>query len=365
MSVRARLSQARLAFAPVVAILLLAMFLVGRSASAVTYTVIDLATLPQGSTIVVRGPNSTGTAVGSGRVAGVRRGLLFTRGGLQQLPGLSGSDYTTVFGINDLGDVVGSSNTATAVRAFRSTRPGGGTRELPPLAGDTASTAFAVNKPGQAVGFSSGPGGEQAVLWAANGTVTPLPGVSGAQSSRALGINDRDDAVGASDTGSGLHAILWPAGAAAQDLGTLRGDTTSEAVSVNARGDIVGYSADASGARRATLWQAAGGILDLGTLPGGDFSQALGINDRGDVVGMSTSNFGSRAFIWTSTAGLQDLNDLIAPSSFVLTQAAGINAAGVIVAIGRDAGDEAATIGHEPHEFPVRVFLLLRSGVLP
>src|SRR4029453_4362381 len=108
-----------------------------------------------------------------------------------------------------------------------------------------------------------------------------------------------------------------------------------------------------------------GRIVDLGTLPGGDFSQALGINDRGSIVGTSTSSFGSRAFLWTPTGGLQDLNGLIVPSSFVLTQAVGINTAGMIVAIGRDAGREAGPHGHDDHEVPVRVFLLLPAGVQP
>jgi probable HAF family extracellular repeat protein len=192
-----------------------------------------------------------------------------------------------------------------------------------------------------------------------------LPGASRAQASRALAINERGDAVGSSDTGFGLHAILWPGWGSEQDLGTLPRHTTSEAVAVNGRGDIVGYSADVTGMRRAVLWQRGGGILDLGTLPGGDFSQALGINDAGDIVGTSASIFGSRAVIWTSTAALLDLNDLIAPSAFVLTQAVGINAAGVIVAIGRDAGVEHTAGGHDAHEFPIRVFLLLPSGVRP
>ena len=69
-----RLFPARLALAPIVAVILLALFpdhvgpahpdrtgFVGRSASAVTYTVVDLATLEQGSTVVVRGPNAAGT----------------------------------------------------------------------------------------------------------------------------------------------------------------------------------------------------------------------------------------------------------------------------------------------------------------
>jgi hypothetical protein len=60
-----------------------------------------------------------------------------------------------------------------------------------------------------------------------------------------------------------------------------------------------------------------------------------------------------------------DLNDLIVPSSFVLTQAVGINTTGMIVAIERDAGGEAGHPGHDTHEVPVRVFLLLPAGVRP
>jgi probable HAF family extracellular repeat protein len=350
--------------AAAMAIIVVVTLFIGRSSSAITYVVVDLATIEQGSTAVVRGPNAAGDAVGGGRVAGARRGLLFTRGGVQEISGFSGSDYTTVFGIDDVGAVaVGSSNTTTAARAFRTTRAGA-IRELPPLVGDTAGTAFAVNKLGQAVGFSSGSGGEQAVLWAADDSVTALPGVSGAQASRALGINERGDAVGSLTTGSGLRAILWPRGGSAQDLGTLPGHTTSEAVAVNARGDVVGYSADAIGGRRAVLWPSGGMVVNLGTLPGGDFSQSLGINDAGNVVGVSTSALGSRAFIWTPTTGLRDLNDLIAPSAFVLTQAVGINAAGVIVALGRDDGHSQAG-DHDAHEFPLRIFLLLPSGAQP
>ena len=348
------------AFAGITMIVVATVF-VGSSASAVGYTVVDLAALNQGSTVVVRGPNAMDEAVGGVFVAGGHRGLHLTRGGAQEISGLSGTDYTTVFGVNDVGDVVGRSNTATAVRAFYTSKAGA-TRELPPLAGDTGSTAFAVNKPGDAVGFTSGPDGERAVLWARDGSVTLLPGASSAQTSRALGINEPGDVVGSWDAGLGLHAILWPKGGAAQDLGTLPGHATSEAADVNASGDIVGYSADATGARRAVQWTKDGTILDLGTLPGGDFSQALGINSRGDIVGTSTSAFGSRAVIWTSAAGLTDLNDLIVPSAFVLTQAVGINANGVILALGRDADDTHSTDNHDAHEAPVRVFLLSPSG---
>jgi len=347
------------------AVVLVATLFIRPSSSAITYLVVDLAAVDQGSGAVVRGPNAAGHAVGGGRVAGKHRGLLFTRGGVQEIRGTSGSDYTTVLGINDAGDAVGSSNTPAAMRAFRATSVGT-VGELPPLAGDTASIAFAVNKKGEAVGFSSGRRGEQAVLWAPDNSVTALPGASAALASRALGINERGDAVGSLTTGFGAHAILWRAGRGEQDLGTLPGHTTSEALAVNTPGDSVGYSADAIGGRRAVLWRSGGTIVDLGTLPGGDFSQSLGINNPGDVVGVSTSTLGSRAFLWTGKDALRDLNDLIAPAPFVLTQAVGINDAGVIVAIGRDVDHTKASGGHDDaHEFPIRIFLLVPSGAKP
>src|SRR5262249_53438713 len=153
-------------------------------------------------------------------------------------------------------------------------------------------------------------------------------------------------------------------GVSAHDLGTLPGHTTSEAVAVNARADAVGYSADAKGRRRAVLWPSGIPIVDPGTPPGGDLRQSLRLNNAGVVVGVSTSALGSRAFIWTPAAALRDLNDLITPSAFVLTHAVGINAAGVIVAIGTDVGHPRAGggHGHDDHESPLRVFLLLPSG---
>jgi len=355
---------ARLSWKSIGILLALALCLVGSPASAVTYTVLDLATLDEGATVVVRGMNSAGTAVGGGRVGGAHRGLLFRRAGLQAVDGLPGSDYTVVFSINDLGVVVGGSNTATSARAFLRTQTGA-VRELTPLAGDTASTAFGVNNHNQSAGVSSGPIGERGVVWTADGAVTVLPGVSGV-ASRARALNDRGDVVGVADSGAGPRAVVWPRGGLALHIGALPGRATSEAVAVNAGGDIVGYSADAAGARRATLWTSGGAVVDLGALPGGDLSQALAINNAGHIVGTSTSSVGSRACLWTPAGGLQDLNALIAPSSSVLTHATGINQAGVIVAFGHDAVSHTDDDGHDDtHELPVRVFLLVPSGAKP
>ena len=311
-----------------VALIALALGLLAGPASAGTYTVIDLATLDEGATVVVRGVNGGGTAVGGGRVGGARRGLLFTPGGLQAVDGVAGSDYSIVFDINDHGAVIGGSNATTAARGFLRTAAGA-LREL-----------------------------------------APLPGVAG-QGSRARALNDRGDVVGAANGGAGLRAVVWRGGGPALQLGALPGRATSEAIAVNARGDIVGYSSDATGARRATLWSTGGAIVDLGALPGGEFSQALGINNAGHIVGTSMSSLGSRACLWTPRDGLQDLNALVAPSSSVLTHATGINRAGVIVAFGHEAVSHDADDGHDghghddTHELPVRVFLLVPFGARP
>jgi len=355
---------ARLPWKSIATFLALALCLVAGSASAVTYTILDLATLDEGATVVVRGMNASGTAVGGGRVEGAHRGLLFRRGGVQAVDGLPGSDHTVVFGINDLGVVVGGSNSATSARAFLRTHTGA-VRELAPLAGDAASTAFGVNHHNEAAGISSGRIGERAVVWTAAGAVSVLPGVSGA-GSRARALNDRGDVVGVADSGAGPRAVVWPRGGPALQIGALPGRATSEAIAVNAGGDIVGYSADAAGARRATLWTSGGAVVDLGALAGGDMSQALAINNAGHIVGTSTSSVGSRACLWTPAGGLQDLNALIAPSSAVLTHATGINQTGAIVAFGHDAVSHTDHDGHDDdHELPLRVFLLLPSGAKP
>jgi probable HAF family extracellular repeat protein len=343
----------------------------GATATAQTYRMVELATLAQGNASIVRGPNGAGTGAGGGHLvdarsaSGQRRGLVFEPGSTQQITGLAPGEDTVVFGINDTGALVGTSNTALAIRGFVGTRAGA-VRELPPLGGDNASAAYALNNIGQAVGFSSGAGGQRAVFWDANGTPRALPAVPGVSGSRAAGINDRGDIVGIATTSAGPLPFAWPAGQAATDLMLLAGYTTGEANAVNAGGSVVGYSGSSAGVRRATLWPVNRVPIDLGTLPGGDFSEAFESNATGDIVGTSSSHAGSRAVLWSRSGGVQDLNSLVAPSQFILSRAVGINNAGSIIATGYQVpagheihGDHAHD---ETHELPVRVFLLIRSG---
>ncbi len=97
---RPRSSSLKSLLAPAV----VALSLATAAASAQTYTVVDVATIDEASTVVVRGVKAGETAVGGGRLTGARRGLLFGRGGVSDFEGLPGTDNTIAFGINDQDD---------------------------------------------------------------------------------------------------------------------------------------------------------------------------------------------------------------------------------------------------------------------
>lgn len=341
------------------------------ASAAPSYTLTDLAALQPGHANVVRAPNNQGRSAGGGVLVndrGGRRGLVFEGArAAQQVAGSSGSENSTIYRINDNGALVGAANGASGLRAF-STSAAGATKELPPLQDDTASVAFGLNNAGQAVGFSSGAGGQRAVAWDAAGTPTALAAVSGASSSRANDVSINGDIAGLAQRDAADRPVLWVAGQSATELPLLPGDSTGEARAVNARGEAVGYTGNAGGiVRHAVVWTQTGLVTGLGALPGGEFSEAFGINDSGAVVGATSSSAGGRAFLWTRTGGMQDLNALVPPSHVILIKAVGINNAGAIVAVGH-ATPPGGLAAHGPgddhalHDLPVRVFLLRPVG---
>jgi len=347
----------------VLVFLIAAMVLPVRVFAQPPYTAVDIATVPEGSSRVVRGVNDAGDVVGGARIASRQQAFAVRNGQLGVFADLSGTDYSVAMGINELGEIVGSANAGTAVRAFRSTGTSGSV-DLGTLPGDTGSEAFAINLAGVVAGASSGPAGMRAVTWSRSDVISALPSILGAQSTRALTINDAGETAGIATTASGPRAVAWTRGGGANlaglVLGGLAGDRASEASSINNSGQIVGSSEDANGVRHAVLWDRNTAVRDLGALAPDSFSRALGINDRGEVVGSSETNAGSRAFLWTAAAGIRDLNDLLTSrAGFVLTHAVAISARGVILAIGQNETAEDAGHAHDHHEVPMRVFILV------
>jgi probable HAF family extracellular repeat protein len=123
--------------------------------------------------------------------------------------GSLGGTRTSAFDINDLGQVVGSSQNAAGVfRPFLWTAKKGMV-DLGTIGGDRG-TASAINNAGQIVGLSDLPGTTlaHATYWY-KGKIHDLGVLSGYESSSATDINGSGQIVGGSAIGSNHRATLW------------------------------------------------------------------------------------------------------------------------------------------------------------
>jgi len=209
--------------------------------------------------------------------------------------GTFGGPASLAFGVNELGEVVGQSDTAELTSdgdfvsvAFRVDR--NGLHNLGTLPGYAFSQAFAINNAGLIVGraYNSNPEDPaapmRAVTFNRDGTVQDL-GTLGGATSLAFALNEKGQIVGRSRTAGGQqHAFLYDHGVM-KDLGTLGGNL-STARAINVRGWIVGGSRLAIPGQLHAFLVVDGVMRDLGTL-GGAFSDAFAINGAGLIVGGS------------------------------------------------------------------------------
>jgi probable HAF family extracellular repeat protein len=234
--------------------------------------------------------------------------------------GTLGGASSVAHDLNDTGQIVGNSDTASGQQHAFAWENGVMTRLVKDDIDATASSAAAINASGQIAGCIDVLSDRSPVLWD-KGMITHLPTGTGyncaarainsagqavgscycvgpaylrscavkwdsgvltnfGAGSSASAINNRGQVVGTRYTGSGsYHASLWENGLVT-DLGT-PGEGYSFGVDINERGQVVGYSG------YAFLWK-NGVITELGTL-GGAISRAVAINEQGQVVGKSTT----------------------------------------------------------------------------
>ena len=305
-------------------------------ASAQTYTVTDIGVLKGDNESAGFWINNLGEVVGcsdtqtvegypcTGLVAGQHAFSWTKSGGIKDLGTLSGGTVSGAIGVNDSGTVVGYSNvkgqlaTNFVAAQWKST---GAISNLGTLSGGASSAAFEINSAGVVAGDSFLSSGiVDATSWTSN-KIKNLGSLSKAIFTAGLDINDGGSIVGESVFSYGppftSHGFLWN-GSTMKDLGTLTGGVTSMANAINNSGVIVGQSDGIStlGLWHAVLWNTSNKIQDLGTIPGGTYSVAFGINDSSVVVGYGNIwNNAAHAMIWTSTGGMQDLNSLISAST--------------------------------------------------
>lgn len=245
---------------------------------------------------------------------------------LEPLPVTSGTSYSSAYGINDLGQVVGESGSSAGNRAViwdNSTVP----LDLGLLPGGTSSSAEGISNDGRVIAGVSGDGftnspvrwlnsnGQWVIdaLYNAGGLSCWVTGISadgtaivgncgqyadvwvnGSRISLGLGsangVNAKGQAVGGNSTGD--HALLWNFGTlpvTVTDLGTL-GGTYAYANSINDAGEVTGWSENADHVSHAFLWSPKrNAMTDLG--PVGTTSGGYGINATGQVVGDLWPNY--------------------------------------------------------------------------
>ena len=278
--------------------------------------------------------NNAGQVVGqSADASGIYRPFLWEAGSMTDLGSLGGA-YGSASGINESGQVVGGSDLATgSSRAFL--WDNGTITDLGVLGDNVRSFAYGINDLGQVVGTS----GRRAFLWE-SGAMTDI-GDLGGGIAEAADVNESGQVIGWSNpSGRNYHAFLWENGQML-DLGTLGGES-SFAYGVNDSGQVVGDAQTSDARFMPFLWDAS--IMHaLGVVEGYSYlaSYAADISSQGQIVGAARkTNFEELAVIWNDGFAT-DLNTLIDPndplSPYVHLQWAwGINSMGQIVANGQD-----------------------------
>jgi uncharacterized membrane protein len=196
-----------------------------------------------------------------------------------------GSGFTTVNGVNDKGQIVGTQANA----------------------GNQPEMGFALL------------GGEQSII-----PVSILLTQTGSSNVAANGINNSGAIVGNYTDIFGSHGFMQPNASTFPTTFDFSGASTTIATGINDSGEIVGYYITGS---NFSGFQDVGGTLTALNPPGATFTQLGGINNAGQIVGTyNSSECSSCGFLYQGGTFTQ----VMAPGS-ISTSVYGISNSGVLV----------------------------------
>ena len=273
---------------------------------------------------------SGGSAQGISTVTIVDIGTLSGLGGVQ----------AQAYGLNSLGDVVGSYVNASGVEhAFvwhdtnGNQKVDAGERHDLGTLGGANSVAYSINDSGQVTGgsYKTGASVDTAFVWndandnwvADAGEMASL-GTLGGTVSRGYRINDAGEVVGLTSVASGaIRAFRWVdsngdwkynAGET-MNMGTLGGEQ-SRAFGINSDGNVAGYAYDSSSLQQTIRWIDANSnkTVDDGEMVAiaapGTPAWGFDINDSGAMAGFFTTGGKRHAFYYDSD-GMVDIHSLL------------------------------------------------------
>jgi probable HAF family extracellular repeat protein len=275
------------------------------------------------------------------------------------------------FGLNDSGDIVGTSLGGQRTTGFLYS---GGVTTTLNVPGSANTFAYGINNSGVIVGTANGSAGTFGFI-RIDEVYTPIT-VPGASSTTVRGINDDGELVGYSGNTTGRQTGFLSTGSSGVTESTfidssftpisVPGSFNTFAFRINDKGEIAGYSTNAAGNATGFLFE--DGVYETITVPGSSDTFVYGINDAGQIVGSFIDESGTHGFLdRNGIFTVFDAPDTLPTSG---TFARDINNAGQILVFGNGSGTFLATEIPEPDSMcltgaALAGLLILRKRVKP
>ncbi|WP_170976689.1 PKD domain-containing protein [Massilia sp. HP4] len=288
-----------------------------------------------GGTVYVNGLNDAGQIAGTSvNENGVENAFVWSAGGgMLDIRAEPGRGRSYGWAINNRGVVTGSFN--DSARLFRWSHAGG-VEDLGVTPAFAQPSGRVLNDAGLIAGVTTIDDEFTRVFaWTRASGLVDIDTL-GSVESNPVAVGAGGEVAGnrlASWDDGGDRPFLWTRATGMVDLGIGRG-TTAWVNAMTPGLHIAGGIGYSDGRQRAMSWTRRTGMRELGTL-GGRTSVARGVNAKGQIVGFAENRAGAmRAFVWSAGGGMLDLNRLLrrAPPTLVLEHAMSINDRGEIVA---------------------------------
>ncbi len=225
--------------------------------------------------------------------------------GMTDLGTLTPGEDSYAFGINDSGQVVGSSGPHAFIWSEETGMVDLGTP------GGAVSLAFGINSSGAVVGEGDDAAGNRvAFYWTSNSGFVTLSRTG--HTGIAYAISDSNWVAGYTYLGPIDDGFVWnPTRRINRPLGYLPGGNESVGYDINNLNHIVGTGRFDDAMEHLLFWTKQGGVQDLKKPPGTYHVIGKGINDNDEIVGYIDPPFETTPFYWSEATGfvmMQKLN---------------------------------------------------------